>query len=290
DSGYHFVNWTVTGVTLADNTNSAAAFAMPAGAVTITANFEKDAAAYALTVAAGAGGSVSGTVSGKYAEGYAVNVTATADSGYHFVNWTATGVTLADNTNSAAAFAMPAGGVTITANFEKDAAELSGDAALALLAADGFALSPAFDPDVNFYALTVEYGVANVTIRAAARSGKAEVTGGVGTSALAVGGNTFIIYVKAENGDINAYTVTVTRKAAPVFTVTVKSMAAKVGKPLQIPYVYDGSGPLAFTSSNPAVCGVGQTGILTPMKAGTAVITISAPGFPNYVFAVTVTN
>ncbi|MCL2351470.1 MAG: right-handed parallel beta-helix repeat-containing protein [Firmicutes bacterium] len=70
----------------------------------------------------------------------------------------------------------------------------------------------------------------------------------------------------------------------------VKSMLAKIAKPQLIPVVWDGEpGLLTFTSSNPAVCGVTQQGALTPMKAGVAVITISAPNQTKIVFAVTVT-
>ncbi|MCL2352172.1 MAG: discoidin domain-containing protein [Firmicutes bacterium] len=82
-------------------------------------------------------------------------------------------------------------------------------------------------------------------------------------------------------------TVTVT---AHTLTCTVKSMAAKIGKPLAIPYSWDGPvGALSFTSSNPAVCSVTNAGILSPLKAGIAVITIAAPDGTKVVFAVTVT-
>ena len=73
------------------------------------------------------------------------------------------------------------------------------------------------------------------------------------------------------------------------FVCAVKSMAAKIGKPLQIPFTWNGGGSLSFTSSNPAVCGVSQTGALTPLKAGVAVVTITAPDGTKAVFAVTVT-
>ncbi|MCL2352742.1 MAG: discoidin domain-containing protein, partial [Firmicutes bacterium] len=69
----------------------------------------------------------------------------------------------------------------------------------------------------------------------------------------------------------------------------VKSMAAKIGKPLAIPYTWDGPGAPVITSSNQAVCGIGANGTLTPMKAGIAVITITAPDGTKVVFAVTVT-
>jgi len=42
-------------------------------------------------------------------------------------------------------------------------------------------------------------------------------------------------------------------------------------------------------TSNAAVCGVTQGGTLVPLKAGIAVITITAPNGQKVVFAVTVT-
>jgi hypothetical protein len=71
---------------------------------------------YALTVTAGANGAVS-SPGGSYGAGTQVSVTATADSGYHFTNWTATGVALAPNTANPLAITMPANAVTLTANF-----------------------------------------------------------------------------------------------------------------------------------------------------------------------------
>ncbi|MCL2352254.1 MAG: hypothetical protein FWC55_06945 [Firmicutes bacterium] len=69
---------------------------------------------------------------------------------------------------------------------------------------------------------------------------------------------------------------------------SVKSMAAKIGKPLVIPYTWDGPGAVTITSSNPAVCGVNGDALI-PLKAGISVITISAPNGTKVVFAVTVT-
>jgi len=46
---------------------------------------------------------------------------------------------------------------------------------------------------------------------------------------------------------------------------------------------------VSFTTSNAAVCGVSQAGTLAPLKAGVAVITVTAPDGTKAVFAVTVT-
>ncbi|MCL2351589.1 MAG: cadherin-like beta sandwich domain-containing protein, partial [Firmicutes bacterium] len=172
---------------------------------------------------------------------------------------------------------------------DKVATEEKYDTTLASLAVDGYDLVPAFDPAVLEYGLTIPGNVETVNISAAAASDKAAVSGDLGAMSAAVGENVYHVYVQAPNGDTTAYTVTVTRETPAVFVMTVKSMAAKIGKPLQIPFTYEGPGPVTFKSSNAAVCGVTSAGVLTPLKAGIAVITVSAPGFANYVFAVTVT-
>jgi len=90
------------------------------GGVTKTATFNvtvNPVPTYAFAVSAGVGGTVSGTVSDSYVEGHQVSVTATANIGYHFVDWTAGGVSMADNTANPATFDMPADEVTLTAVF-----------------------------------------------------------------------------------------------------------------------------------------------------------------------------
>ena len=78
---------------------------------------------HSLSVISGDGGTVTGTQSGYYVEGYAVSVTATANDGYHFIGWTITGAEIVDGVHAnPATFNMPANSVTLTANFESDAA------------------------------------------------------------------------------------------------------------------------------------------------------------------------
>gem|GEM_PF-3062686 len=74
---------------------------------------------YALSVSAGAGGSVTGATSGNYEAGTSINVTATPATGYRFVNWSVNGAVITGgNTANPAAFTMPTNEVTLTANFE----------------------------------------------------------------------------------------------------------------------------------------------------------------------------
>ena len=165
---------------------------------------------------------------------------------------------------------------------------LNGDATLAALGLSEGSLDPAFDPAVTEYSAVVPYDIDAVEIYATPAGANAQVSG-AGVQALGVGENVFEITVTAENGDVKTYTLTVTRQIREELTCSVKSMAAKIGKPLQIPYTWDGAGSLTFTSSNAAVCGVSQSGVLSPLKAGVAVITIAAPNGDKVVFAVTVT-
>ena len=78
NAGYSFSGWsngsTANPVTVTLNSNT-----------TITANFQVIVNSYTLTVTAGEGGTVTG--GGEYEEGTEVTITATAEEGYTFVNW-----------------------------------------------------------------------------------------------------------------------------------------------------------------------------------------------------------
>jgi uncharacterized repeat protein (TIGR02543 family) len=122
DSGYHFTGWVISGATITGGEYAKpATFNMPANAVTLTATFEiNPPATYTLNVIGGVGGVLSGTRSGAYAEGQAIQVTATANTGYRFVRWSITGATVTGGNNAnPAAFQMPGNAVTLTAVFEE---------------------------------------------------------------------------------------------------------------------------------------------------------------------------
>ncbi len=112
NTGYRFVNWTKGGVEV--STEASYIYTMPAQAVTLVANFE---ALYALTLEANptTGGTVTGA--GNYAAGAEVSVSATATTGYQFVNWTKGGVEV--SSQASFTYTMPAQAVTLVANFEE---------------------------------------------------------------------------------------------------------------------------------------------------------------------------
>jgi len=68
------------------------------------------------------------------------------------------------------------------------------------------------------------------------------------------------------------------------------SIQAKVGGKQQLNITYTGTGTLTYVSSNTPVCTVSATGLITALKAGNSVITISAPDAPSITVMVMVTN
>ena len=74
---------------------------------------------YALTLTANTGGSITQGTNGEYAAGEAVSISATANNGYTFTGWVATGGgTFADATGAVTTYTMPGNAAAITANFE----------------------------------------------------------------------------------------------------------------------------------------------------------------------------
>ena len=72
------------------------------------------------------------------------------------------------------------------------------------------------------YTATVENSVTAITINAAADDSKAVVSG-TGNKTLKEGSNSFVVSVKAENGSVKSYTITVIRKYAQGTQVTLSS-------------------------------------------------------------------
>ncbi|MGM1054474.1 MAG: InlB B-repeat-containing protein [Bacteroidota bacterium] len=113
NAGYVFVNWT-EGETVA-STSSSYQFVLTENR-TLVANYSKipeDQFAVVLSASPSVGGSVNG--SGSYNAETNVTVTATPNTGYAFVNWTANGEEV--STNSSYTFELSAN-TTLVANFE----------------------------------------------------------------------------------------------------------------------------------------------------------------------------
>ena len=114
NSGYRFTGWTFSdNITDTDSSSATTTFTMPAGDVTVTANFQQY---YIITVNASAGGTATADKTTAVA-GEAVTLTATPDSGYHFDRWNIVSGTITIQNNQ---FTMPAGNVEIQAIFDRN--------------------------------------------------------------------------------------------------------------------------------------------------------------------------
>ncbi len=112
DPGYRFAGWYKGNTRV--STSATYSFTVTEN-VTLTANFEW--ITYTVTANAGAGGTASG--SGTYGHGSNVVLTATPNSGYHFVCWNDG----SGDVSTDAIYSFPAAGnVTLTAIFEQNAA------------------------------------------------------------------------------------------------------------------------------------------------------------------------
>jgi hypothetical protein len=140
NEGYRFVNWTTPAGVLGNATETETTFTMPAQSVTVIANFELIPATYELTMAVspvGSGTATDETNAGPYTEGTGVNIAATANQGYHFVNWTAPAGVFDNATETETTFTMPAQNVTVTANFAVDPMVAAGQYHTVGLESDG---------------------------------------------------------------------------------------------------------------------------------------------------------
>ncbi|MDA3867034.1 MAG: T9SS type A sorting domain-containing protein [Salinivirgaceae bacterium] len=114
NEGYQFVNWIDEGGTEV-STQAAFDYSMPAADVLLTANFELIEYMVNVTIAPTNGGTITGD--GTYNMGDEIALTATANEGYTFINWTDSESTVVSE-NAAYTFTMPAENVELTANFD----------------------------------------------------------------------------------------------------------------------------------------------------------------------------
>jgi len=117
DTGWHFVNWTTADMSEIANATAALTSVTVDKNKTVTANFAINE--YNLTINSTAGGNVTTPgegVQGPYNHGTEVNLTATPDTNYTFVNWTGDVGTIGDVNSTTTNITMN-GNYSITANF-----------------------------------------------------------------------------------------------------------------------------------------------------------------------------
>ena len=131
----------------------------------------------------------------------------------------------------------------------------SGNNALSALTVSAGTLTPAFDPAVTEYTLSLPQGTEKLTLTATPSDSNATVQGD-GELTLQEGENTLPLVVTAENGDTKTYTVTAKVAQAP--TLFLNFSGAKLGVVKDVEGV---TPPAGFTAAEP----VSQGGDTLPL-------------------------
>jgi len=263
DPGYGFVNWTGDVVTVA-NANAASTTVTMNGDYSLTANFEA-LAEYDLTTSSTTGGSV--TVPGEgtftYYDGTVVNLVATANSGYYFVNWTGNVGTIT-NVNAPTTTITMNDNYSITANFEHIP---PGKAALTTSSTAGGSVTT---PGEGAFLYNVGEVVSLV---ASPASGYRFVnwTGNVGTIANVNAATTTITM----NGDYS-----ITANFVAVYDLTISSTAGgSVTTPGEGTFTYDGGIVVNLVATANSgyyfINWTGDVGTITDVNASTTTITVN---------------
>jgi hypothetical protein len=184
--------------------------------------------------------------------------------------------------------------VSFTADPSKDGEPgfwpISSDASLTGLSLSSGTLSPVFDVDTTSYTVRVANSVTDITATPTLRSESASIAqyvGATGTTLYtgALGGRETVIrvVVTAENGTKKTYTVTVSRVTFTPQNVTFTPARVLLATTTSYALAATASSGLnvTFASTTPEVCAVSGT-TLTPVKAGSCVITASQAGDDTY--------
>jgi uncharacterized repeat protein (TIGR02543 family) len=209
DANYHFVRWTRSNAnaTFGDSTLASTTVSLT-GAATITANFALNT--YTVTVTAGANGNVTPSGAQTVDHGATLNVTATSNPGYHFVEWTVNGIgiTMTDSDSTGAFTVTGPGSVTATFAVNEYAVIVAAGSNGGVTPSGtrsvnhGSALTVIANPDPGYHFVnwTVTGGI---TITNGGETGAFTVTG-AGTITANYAINTYTVtFIAGENGTIN---------------------------------------------------------------------------------------
>ena len=118
-SGYTFEGWNDKTDGTGTSYAAGSTFVMPDADKTLYAKWTEKT--YSVTISAGAGGTVSPSGSKTIGQVTKTTVTATPNANYEFVNWTATGGVVVENTSSASTTITATAAGTLKANFRSTA-------------------------------------------------------------------------------------------------------------------------------------------------------------------------
>ena len=191
NEGYTFVNWTKGGESVSTNPTCTLAVT---GAAAYVAHFSLNSYAVTATVNPAEGGTVTGA--GTYSHGANVTLTATANNGYHFVNWTENDAEVSTDASYSFTFTSAR---NLVANFAITPAELAWSAE----SFTGYTLI-----DFNNWKPTLTNSH-NVSVRFGCVEGNVPTQGGVEVDATTgmIGGETGAGYIVHTPGTYHIYAV-----------------------------------------------------------------------------------
>ncbi len=279
NTGYTFLNWQVGG-TVVSSANPYL-FSMPAENVTITAHFIPDGAPlYTLSLNVNPAGAGNVFGSGSYEGGSNILLSATANSGYEFSNWTNESSVVVNN-QASFTYTMPSSNTVLTANFNMIIVQQSQSITFAALPVKTFGDSPFTLEATASSGLNVAFSSSNPAV--ATISGNTVTIVGAGT--------TTITATQAGNENYFAATpvdqILTVNKANQTILFDAISDKLVTDAPFTLSVsVSSGLNP-SFSSSNTSVATVSGK-VVTIVGAGTTVITASQSGNENYNPAVNV--
>jgi uncharacterized protein YjiK len=202
-TGYHFGEWHVTSA-LGDVTVTGNSFIMPAADVTVSATFEPNSYTITATANPAAGGTVSGA--GTYSYGATATLTAAANAGYLFTNWTKNGAEV--STNASYSFTVTEAGDYV-ANFT----------------AMGTVATPTFTPAAGTYNVaqnvTITCATAGATIHYTVDGTEPSTSSAVYESAITVSETATLKAIAVKAGMLNSAVATATYTIVPLYSITV---------------------------------------------------------------------
>ncbi len=132
-SGYNFLNWTITAgtATIAAPSSATTTVTMTSGNATLRANFTQQLDL--LTIANNGNGTTSPSGDIEVGRGVATTISATANSGYHFVSWTiVSGTPQIANPTSATTTVTTSGDAEVRADFDANQPSLPNNRQIAI--------------------------------------------------------------------------------------------------------------------------------------------------------------
>ena len=148
---------------------------------------------------------------------------------------------------------------------------------LSMINVDGYTLTPTFSMDTTQYSLIVDNAVTAVNVSASPINSRAVVSG-TGTVALNIGVNTVKISVKAENGSVRDYVISITRRDGAIGNIGSESSVTAGAGSLTTPQDPAGPGTVTGPGASIGTTGAsgGSSGQAAPSAGGSDMVVIGS--------------